>query len=75
MDRNFGRLIAWARRDIALQNESSAGKLARLGLRSNQPSQDGFRAKLAASGFYKTWRAEFGESAWNALEKYAGKLA
>ena len=75
MERNFGRLVAWARHDVALQNVSSAQKLARLGLTTNQPAQDTFRAKLGASGFYKTWRAEFGETAWNALEKYAGKLA
>jgi len=61
------------RRDIALLNVSLADKLARRGMEIHHVEQRPFREKLRP--FYAKWKAEFGESAWSALERSAGALA
>jgi hypothetical protein len=33
-----------------------------------------FRAAVSKSGYYKKWKATFGDEAWRVLEKYAGSL-
>ncbi len=33
-----------------------------------------FRAKLSASGFYKSWKDKFGPEEWGALEQFTGPL-
>jgi prophage tail gpP-like protein len=41
----------------------------------NEVDKASFKAKLVAANYYQRWKAEFGERAWAALEKYANKLA
>ena len=62
------------RRDNEILNQTIQNKLQSQGLIFNAPSQASFKAKLAAGQYYARWRDEFGSKAWDALEKYAGKL-
>ena len=34
-----------------------------------------FRGKLQAAGFFKEWKAKYGDEAWAILEKYAGSIS
>jgi tripartite ATP-independent transporter DctP family solute receptor len=63
-----------ARRDNAVQEVSLRDKLQRRGLLFNTAETNSFKAKLASAKYYERWKAEFGPTAWSALEKYANKL-
>jgi TRAP-type C4-dicarboxylate transport system substrate-binding protein len=63
-----------ARRDNEVLNLSVADQLKRRGMVFNEVDAASFRAKLADAKYYQRWKAEFGERAWTALEKYANKL-
>ncbi len=56
-------------------DDSLEDKLKALGMEFFDPDQAAFRAALAKSGFYTTWKAKFGAPLWSALEKYTGPLA
>jgi hypothetical protein len=49
--------------------------LADKGLVFNQPTVAPFREKLRSAGFYSEWKGNYGEQAWELLEKAAGKLS
>ena len=74
----FARIINAAamaeRADIAKQNQAMKEQLAAKGLIFNDVDPAPFRAKLAASGFYKTWKEKFGPEAWGLLEQFSGPL-
>jgi tripartite ATP-independent transporter DctP family solute receptor len=55
-------------------NNSLSDKLSRLGLKINSVDPAAFRAKLAASGFYTKYKAQYGDANWALLEASAGKL-
>lgn len=71
--RNAAKYAVMQRRDVALLNESLADKLARRGMTINKADTGGFRSRLGP--FYARWKADFGDTAWTAMEKYSGKLA
>ncbi len=60
------------RRDVMALNDSLVGKLKSQGMEVNTADTASMRAKL--HNFYKTWQGEYGATAWNLLESYAGKL-
>lgn len=60
------------RKDVMALNDSLIGKLKSQGMEVNTADTAGMRAKL--HGFYKTWKGEYGTTAWNLLESYSGKL-
>ncbi len=62
------------RADVAKLNRSSQATLEGKGLRFNPTDPASFKAKLQAAGFYKQWKATFGETAWALLEQASGKL-
>lgn len=62
------------RRDVNTLTRSIQEKLQRQGLAFNTCDRESIKATLTASGYYKRWHNEFGAVAWNALEKYTGKL-
>ena len=64
-----------ARRDTEILALAVQEKLSRQGLAFNTVDIGSIKAKLHASGYYGRWKAEFGDKAWSALEKYAGRLA
>jgi tripartite ATP-independent transporter DctP family solute receptor len=63
------------RDDLAKANESYQTQLAAKGLIFNKPAIPQFREALKAAGFYKEWRAKYGEELWSLLEKSVGSLA
>jgi tripartite ATP-independent transporter DctP family solute receptor len=72
VSRNAAKYALLERRDVFALNATLEQTLQRQGMTANVAETSGFRAKLGP--FYAKWKAEFGETAWNALEKYAGKL-
>jgi tripartite ATP-independent transporter DctP family solute receptor len=63
------------REEVAKQNESLKAELAAKGLIFNNVDPAPFREALTKSGFYKEWRAKFGNEAWAILEESTGELA
>jgi tripartite ATP-independent transporter DctP family solute receptor len=63
------------RDDIRRLNNSLEAQLKAKGLIFNYPDVKSFRDALSKAGFYKEWRAKFGDEAMAKLEKYSGKLA
>jgi TRAP-type C4-dicarboxylate transport system substrate-binding protein len=57
------------RRDIRLQEASLLDKLQRQGMMVNRADSESFRQKLLTSGYYARWRATFGETAWDLLQR------
>jgi hypothetical protein len=47
---------------------------AGVGLQFNHTDPEMFRAAVSKSGYYKKWKATFGDDAWRVLEKYTGPL-
>ena len=62
------------RDDIRRLNNGLEAQLKAKGLAFNYPSNKSFRDALSKAGFYKEWRAKFGDEAMGQLEKYSGKL-
>jgi tripartite ATP-independent transporter DctP family solute receptor len=63
------------RDDIRRLNNSIEVQLKTKGMVFNYPDVKTFRDTLSKAGFYKEWRAKFGDEAMAKLEKYSGKLA
>jgi tripartite ATP-independent transporter DctP family solute receptor len=63
------------RADISGLNASLQTALAGRNMSFNTPDAASFRARLAEQGFYKEWRARYGETAWGLLEAQVGALA
>lgn len=59
------------RNDVFLLSGSLKDKLQRRGMQFTTVDKASFRAKLIESKYYERWKAEFGPTAWSALEKYA----
>jgi tripartite ATP-independent transporter DctP family solute receptor len=72
--RHVDEAVTKQRDDIRRLNNSLEGQLKAKGLIFNYPDTASFRAALSKAGFYKEWRAKFGEEAMAKLEKYSGKL-
>lgn len=62
------------REEVARQNTALKSDLAAKGLIFNEVDTLPFREKLTKAGFYKDWRAKFGEKAWGLLEEASGPL-
>ncbi len=63
------------RADVSKANARHMENLKGAGMAFNQPEGAAFRAVLKQAGFYRDWRAKFGDRAWTALESYVGPLA
>jgi TRAP-type transport system periplasmic protein len=73
-DRNLTKYALQQRRATAERNASLADQLARRGMVISQAETDSFRLRLQSSGFYRRWKATFGQAAWDLLEAHTGKL-
>ena len=62
------------RADIAKLNTTLTTDLKAKGVNILTVAQDDFRKKLAATPFYSEWKTKYGATAWDLLEKVAGKL-
>ena len=63
------------RRDSEGADKVLQAELTKQGMLFNTPDLAPFREQLRTSGFYKDWRAKFGELAWSHLEGVTGQLA
>lgn len=75
LSRNMDAAAALERDDVEKLNSSLQPKLASRGMVFNSVQAEPFRRKLQESGFYTTWKNQFGAQAWALLEKAVGKLA
>jgi tripartite ATP-independent transporter DctP family solute receptor len=71
----MGAATLKARNDNVNLNRSVRDKLVRRGMVFNEVDKASFKKKLSDAKYYDRWKAEFGPTAWNALEKYTNKLA
>jgi tripartite ATP-independent transporter DctP family solute receptor len=71
--RNVSKYAALQRSDFAALTTELIGKLKEQGMQQLTCDVPTFKAKLG--GYYAKWKGEFGPTAWNLLEKYAGTLA
>ncbi len=63
------------RADIAKMNGGLQASLQSKGMVFNKPDRASFQEALRQAGFYKQWKATYGEEAWALLEKASGKLS
>ncbi|HEY4922868.1 MAG TPA: TRAP transporter substrate-binding protein [Roseiarcus sp.] len=73
--REFNSSALDERQDVAKLNGQLKDKLASGGMQFNNIEREPFRARLKAAGFYKDWRARFGDEAWQTLEAAVGELS
>jgi tripartite ATP-independent transporter DctP family solute receptor len=73
--REFNSSALDERQDVARLNGQLKDKLASGGMQFNNIEREPFRARLKAAGFYKDWRARFGDEAWQTLEAAVGELS
>jgi tripartite ATP-independent transporter DctP family solute receptor len=62
------------RADVAVLNGGLQGKLETSGLVFNKVDPAPFRQTLRDAGFYKDWRARYGEDSWKILQGAVGTL-
>ena len=72
--RNFNEAAMREREDLAKVNQNVESELTKLGLLFHRTDPELFRAAISKSGYYRKWKATFGDEAWAMLEKYAGPL-
>ena len=72
--RNFNAAAMREREDLAKVNQNVESDLTKLGLQFHRTDPELFRAAVSKSGYYRKWKATFGDEAWAMLEKYAGPL-
>ncbi len=73
VQRNVRKYVALQRAYTDELNRGLEAKLAARGMLFNVADVASFRAKLGG-GFYQRWKAEFGPTAWQLLEREVGKL-
>jgi tripartite ATP-independent transporter DctP family solute receptor len=73
IERAFNEAGLQQREDVARLNGSLEADLATKGMVINKAEPDSFRAQLQKAGFYKEWKAKFGDESWALLEESAGK--
>ena len=62
------------RADLAKLNSALTTDLKAKGVNMVNVRQDDFRNKLRSTAFYAEWKAKYGATAWDLLEKASGKL-
>jgi len=62
------------RADVAKLNNTLTSDLKAKGINFLTVPQEDFRKKLAGTSFYSDWKAKYGPTAWDLLEKVSGKL-
>jgi len=74
IQRELDRAATDQRADVAKLNSTLATDLKAKGVNILTVPQDDFRKKLAGTSFYADWKAKYGPTAWELLEKVSGKL-
>ena len=73
--REFNRAAMEERDDLAKAGTATRSGLESKGLAFNDVDTAAFRDKLRSAGFYKEWRAKYGEDAWHVLEESVGQIS
>jgi len=72
--RNFNEAAVKEREDLVKVNQTAEAELTKFGLEFHRTDPELFRAAISKAGYYRKWRATFGDEAWKMLEKYSGPL-
>ena len=70
--REFDRSALEQRAEAARLNADLGASLEKAGMKLNDVERGPFREKLIAAGFYKDWRAKYGDEAWGVLADMGG---
>ena len=70
--REFDRSALEQRAEAAKLNADLGAALEKAGMKLNDVDPAPFREKLMAAGFYKDWRAKYGDAAWGVLAEASG---
>jgi tripartite ATP-independent transporter DctP family solute receptor len=73
--RNIDMAADEQRAAIRALNESLQGELEKRGMSFTEADKASFRKAASDGGFYKEWKAKFGDATWALLQKYGGDLA
>jgi tripartite ATP-independent transporter DctP family solute receptor len=73
-ERHFNVAALLQRSDIIGLDEQAEAKLIGDGMQIAHVDVDSFRRAMHDAGFYTTWKTQFGNDAWTALQKSAGTL-
>jgi TRAP-type transport system periplasmic protein len=74
IENNFTQSTEDQRSDVRALNASLMDKLKARGMTFNEVDTSSFRTKLAEVGFYKEWKAKYGNDAWSMFERQVGTL-
>ena len=72
--REIDRSATDQRADVARLSTSLIADLKARNIAFVDVDREDFRKKLASTGFYGEWKAKYGATAWDLLEKVSGKL-
>ena len=70
--REFDRSALEQRTQTAKLNAELGAELEKAGMKLNDVDPAPFRDKLIAAGFYRDWRAKYGDEAWSVLAEASG---
>jgi tripartite ATP-independent transporter DctP family solute receptor len=70
--REFDRAAGEQRSEVMKLNADLGAALEKAGMKLNDVDPAPFRDKLMAAGFYKSWRAKYGDEAWSVLAETSG---
>ena len=73
--RNFNKAALREHDDLMKVNQNVEAELTKFGLEFHRTDPEAFRSAISKAGYYKKWKATFGDEAWAMLEKYSGRLA
>jgi hypothetical protein len=62
--RNFNAAAMREREDLVKVNQNVETELTKLGLQFHRTDPEMFRAAVSKAGYYKKWKATFGDEAW-----------
>jgi len=74
IQRELDKSASDQRADLARLNSTLTTDLKAKGVNIIDVRQDDFRNKLRSTSFYTEWKAKYGATAWDLLEKVSGKL-
>ena len=74
IQRELDKSATEQRADIAKLSDTLTTDLKTKGVNVLTVAQEDFRKKLASTPFYSDWKAKYGPTAWDLLEKVSGKL-
>lgn len=75
IDKNFDIYCQREREENAALDARIRAELEAAGMKFTDPDHKPFVEQLRQRGFYAEWKKNYGDEAWNILEKYTGELS